>query len=139
MLNSRPQQRFAVAVAVAIALVISPTVIASPAAATTCNTNGCWDAKVTFIRPNSDGSIWFVVEGADALNTLTPADGCQLQSIWAGGANEPALFVRNDDPRAERKYALLLTAFTTGAPIAFAPRIHGPSGLCSVQRIEIHR
>ncbi|MEM8964182.1 MAG: hypothetical protein AAGD38_22040 [Acidobacteriota bacterium] len=109
---------------------------AQPALATGCNAGGCWSAAVELVKVAPDGKIWFVVNNSAALNSLVPADGCSVRSIWTGTA-EPSLYIRVDDPEREQKYALLLTALTTGQAVGFGPVIDPSNNWCSVDSLSI--
>ncbi len=108
----------------------------APAFATACNTGGCWGAAVTLLKINPDGKIWFTVKNSAALNNLVPSDGCVLQQIWTGQA-EPSLYIRVDDPQADEKYTMLLTAFTTGTSVGFAPVKDPATGWCSLNSLYL--
>ena len=116
--------------------VLGLSLSAAPAVATACNAGGCWNARPDFVRIGVDGKIWFTVENSAALNTLVPPDGCTLRTIWTGQA-EPSLYIAPEDPRADELYTMLLTAFTTGSPLGFAPVKDPATGWCAVQYLYV--
>lgn len=105
--------------------------IASTPVSAACGPGGCWNATIDFIRIDVDGKIWFVVEDSASLNDLIPADGCTVGVMWTGEA-EPALYIRKDDPEADEKYTMLLTAFLTDTPVGFSPIKDPATGTCAL-------
>lgn len=123
-----------------IVIALGLALAASPIMATVCNTGACRDGLVQWIKVASDGQIWFVVDNADQLENLVPADGCNVSNVWTGafGGAQRALYIRNDDPERDEKYTMLLTAFTTGAKVGFAPIKDPASTRCALDVISVH-
>lgn len=121
---------------VVLALVLSLGLTTAPANAVGCNGSGCWGGLPNLIRIDTAGRIWFTVVGSAALDNLVPADGCIVKTLWTGQV-EPALYIRPEDPRADELYTMLLTAFTTGSKVGFAPIKDPLTGWCSVQYLYI--
>ena len=121
--------------ALLLALTLGLAGLAEPLLAD-CNGGGCYFEYLKQILINADGKIWFVTTTSANLTALQLADGCQLRTVWTGSP-EPALYIRPDDPEYDQKYTMLLTAFTTGKSIGFAPVKDPATGWCSLDYLYI--
>lgn len=122
---------FVLLLAVAAALLQPDSVFA-----TACNNAGCWNCSVEVIKVSDDGKIWFVCDNSEALEILTPPEGCILRNIWTGQA-EKALFISIDDPSREEKYKILLASQTLGETIGFNPALDPTSGWCRLGSVSL--
>jgi hypothetical protein len=101
-----------------------------------CNGGGCWSTTVDLLKIDATGKIWFVVADSASLANLVPADGCILRQIWTGQA-EYALYVRTNDPDRDQKYAMLLSAHSTGSVVGFTPIKDAANNWCSLDTLSV--
>lgn len=136
-MSTDPGRRNSRWIALAIVLVLASGLAASPALATSCNSAGCFNASVEFLRIKGTGRIWIVVDNDSELGKLVPADNCVIKAQFYGGSSKSAIYVPIEDPLRDDKYAMLLTAFTTGAQVGFTVVADPQTGWCTLDQLDV--